>query len=804
MRVCRLPLWTSFGVVAALSGLGHAAEEAMAPVPVVPPQEALATFSVAPGYRMELVASEPLVHEPVQIAFDPSGRLWVVEMSGFMRDMDGTSEGQPTGSIRILEDRDGDGVMDRATVFLDHLVMPRAIALVAGGAIIAEPPHLWLCQDTNGDLVSDAKTALVTDYGQPGNPEHTANGLLWAIDNWIYSANHGMRYRFTDGRWTSEKTASRGQWGITQDDVGTLFYNSNSDPLRGDLLPSALAQRNPAMGSLMGMLNVSLEKDLAVWPSKATPGVNRGYRPGTLRKAGSPGVPGSLAKFTASCGPCVYRGDLMPELTGNVFVAEPAANLVRREVLSRQDFSLRAANPYQNQEFINSTDERFRPVNFANGPDGALYVVDMYKGLLQHRIFMTKEYLRPYLERRGLDKPASGLGRIYRVVPEQHRHRAQAPLALDQASAQELIVLLGHPGGWWRDMAQQILVQRQDLQVIPALRQTAKSDIRPLARLHALWTLEGLGDRDPVTLVMALREWDARVRGAALRLCEPLLGASDSRELRAQAMLLVDDPDASVRLVAAAVLGRAEDPAADTALVRLLQREGDAAVLRDAAISGLRGRELKFLDLLSRQAPAAGDGALIAALVRVAAKDAAAPAGLEAVAVRMASHPERAAALTEALAAAKIAVPKVASPMESAEAPPAPVLDEAAQRQIRAGAQRYLQMCAGCHQPTGEGLPGLAPPLAKSAWVTGPPARTIRIILHGVEGPITAAGTSFNGEMPPMGGGLDDAAVADVVTFLRNAWGHQGSAVPAKTVAEIRAQDGSRPAWTAKELESAP
>src|SRR6266511_704748 len=272
-------------------------KEKIPPAPALSPEQALNSFQLQPGFRIELVAAEPLVQDPVQLVFDPAGRLWVLEMRGFMPNIDGTGELEKVGSVAVLEDTDDDGKVDKRTVFLDELVMPRALALVRGGALVAEPPNLWFCQDTDGDGRCDKKTLIANDYAIEGDPrhgpranvEHTANGLLWAIDNWIYSANYSTRFRNTEGTWRREPAGR------------------NVQPL----------------------------KDQSVWPIRVNPGVNRGYQKGELRPNAS------LAHFTAACAPLVYRGDNFPaEYHGNVFLCEPAGNLVRRNVLTEQNLNI--------------------------------------------------------------------------------------------------------------------------------------------------------------------------------------------------------------------------------------------------------------------------------------------------------------------------------------------------------------------------------------------------------------------------------------------------------------------------------
>ena len=207
------------------------------PSPPLSPEEALKAFKVAPGFRVELVAAEPLVVAPVAFAWDAAGRLWVAEMRGYMPDVDARGEPDPVGRVVVLEDVDGDGRIDRSTPFLEKLVLPRAIAIVDGGVLVCEPPGLYFCRDLDGDLRCDTKEVVDPAYCGRGNPEHVANGLLRAVDNWIYSADTGKRYRRHEGQWLRGETRSRGQWGITQDDLGRLYTNSNSDFLRGDLMP---------------------------------------------------------------------------------------------------------------------------------------------------------------------------------------------------------------------------------------------------------------------------------------------------------------------------------------------------------------------------------------------------------------------------------------------------------------------------------------------------------------------------------------------------------------------------------------
>jgi hypothetical protein len=346
--------------------------------------------------------------------------------------------------------------------------------------------------------MADDRTEIASDYGNINNPEHSANGLMWAMDNGIYSANYTARFRWVgDGKFEREATVTRGQWGISQDDAGRIFYNSNSDPLRYDAVPSAYLKRNPAFTASGANVRLSgAAGKLPIWPGRMTTGVNRGYK--ILNSEGK------ITSMTAASGPMVYRGALFPaEFRGDAFVPEPSANLIKRIRITEKDGVLTAENAYQGKEFMTSRDERFRPVNLFNGPDGALYVVDFYRGILQHRIYMTT-FLRQQVEERKLDE-GIGLGRIWRIVPDG-APKAKFNTGLARASIAELVTRLADPNGWVRDTAQRLLAGKREGSAAPTLRVAALDRKKPpVARLHALWALEGAGDSlDRATVVAAL------------------------------------------------------------------------------------------------------------------------------------------------------------------------------------------------------------------------------------------------------------------------------------------------------------
>ena len=711
--------------------------EKIPPSPPLTPADALKTFRVHPGFKVELVASEPMVEVPTVIQFDPDGRLWVVEMRGFMPNADGIGEDKKVGRISILEDTDRDGRMDKKKIFLDGLVMPRALLLVRDGILVCEPPQLWFYPNQDdtpgervlvaGDFAKDADPQL----GVRMNPEHSGNSLLLALDNWIYSLHHPFRYRFIDGKWLREPMPQRAQWGLAQDDFGRLFYTSNSDHLRGDLVPSHYFGGKPSRQKPPG-IGVQIAKDQSVWPIRVNPGVNRGYQPGTLRDDGT------LAKFTAACGTCIYRGNLFPsDFGGNAFICEPSANAVRRSILSEQDGVVTARNAYDQAEFLASTDELFRPVNLAVGPDGALYIADVYHGIIQHRFFLTS-YLRGQAAERSLDKVVDK-GRIWRVVPENRTARSMP--ALTEAASRDLVKHLGHPNGWWRDTAQRLLVERRDSSVVSDLQKLAANDSNAVTRLHALWTLEGMGQISAPMIVAALNDATPKVKAAAVRLAEPYLARATK--------------DPTVAPLCEKVFQMASDASADVQAQLAL------------TLSLLPSDEItrKMLDLLAKNATTA--------LVREAASFTASQ-----------FNPEK---NSSAMVAAK-----------------ARSLTAEERKRFDAGKSMYEATCLACHQQHGMGQPGLAPPLLGSEWVAGSERRLIRIVLNGLRGPIKVKGETFEMDMPALGV-LDDEQIASVLTYVRREWGHTFEPVTPATVKKVREETASREdAWTMADLLKVP
>jgi len=796
------------------------------------PEEAMKTFKVEKGFHIELVASEPMIQSPVAMSFDDQGRLFVVEMRGYMHDLEGGGETEPTGRVSLLEDTDGDGRMDKASVFLDGLVMPRAVVAVNGGALIAEPPNLFFCKDTDGDGKADVKEIVTSDFGtKGGQPEHMANTPVWAMDNAIWAAGYGVRLKLRGGAWQKDSGLGRGQWGLCQDDVGRLYFNYNSDMLRADLLPTEAFSRNPLLRNATS-INSKLAKDQTLYPSHPTPGVNRGYDAKSLRPDGT------LAQPTATCGALIYRGDAFPApYRGNAFVPEPSANLVKRFKMNEKDGSIEAVNTAKGGEFLTSTDERFRPVQATDGPDGALYLVDMYRGIIQHESFLT-HYLIANIKARKLEQPFNQ-GRIWRIVPDT---KERPKLVMIAKATAERVNLLSHPNGWVRDAAQRVLVESGDSAAAADLRTLAgNAEAMPLARLHALWTLDGLGASTPEVLRGALKDTDARVRTAAVRIAP--------RDLAPDLIAITAEKDVLVLANLAIKLTSFNLPDADAAVAKMLTTNGKNTLIREGALTGLRGKEAAFAKLLAAQLTKQNSAQVVpviealSSLVAQAGKAgpyedlltlaASQPAGssLQIATIKgLASNgsdgksktpkPAKLLWLDAAPATLKTLKPalsdktnaklfaaveaRLAWPGKPGAPPPPKIvpLTEAQTALFEKGKTIYSTLCAACHQPHGFGLDGLAPPLVDSEWVLGKPEITARIVMNGLAGPVKVGGRSFNLAMPPLLQ-LSDEDIAGVLTYIRREWEHNASAVETKSVAAIRAQNKDRVMmWTEEELKA--
>src|SRR5512138_1064186 len=548
------------------------AEISPPPSRALTPEASIATMELPKGYRVERVLAEPHIAEPVMIAFDGNGRMYVAEMRTYMQDLDATGEQEPVSRVSRHEDTDGDGVYDKHTVFAEKLLLPRIMLPLDDRIIIGETntDDLYIYRDSDGDGVADEKTLWYAGGPRGGNMEHQPSGLVWALDNGIYSTYYNYRLRVAaDGSAIKEEIpVNGGQWGLTQDDWGKVwFVNAGNETGPVHFQQHIIYGQFSAPNEHIGQYKV-------VWPISNIPDTQGG--PGQVRPDNT------LNHFTATCGQDMFRGDRLPaELRGNLFFAEPVGRLVRRTVVSVEDGVTRLANPYEDRksEFIRATDPLFRPVNMVTAPDGTLYVVDMYRGIIQQANW-TREgtYLREQIKAHNLQYEI-GRGRIYRVRHESFEPGPQ-PRMLDETPA-DWVKHLSHPNGWWRDTAQKLLVLRRDLSVVPALTQLAEADGGdPRPRLHALWTLEGLGALDDRLIVRALESEQPQVRMTGLRLAELRIDDSTGGDspLVVAAVSALKDADPNVVIQAMLSLRRAGLPDAEKVIRATAEATNSAGV----------------------------------------------------------------------------------------------------------------------------------------------------------------------------------------------------------------------------------
>jgi len=498
------------------------------------PEEALKTMHLPEGYSLELVVAEPHVEEPAVIAFDGNGRMYVAELRTYMQDADGTGEDEPNSRVSWHEDTDGDGRMDKHGVFVDNLLLPRII-LPLDDRILIQETHtndIYSYRDTNGDGTADEKKIWYEGGKRGGNMEHQPTGLIWSLDNHLYSTynSHALKYNH-DGTVLKERTGYGGQWGLTQDDFGKpwfiqagseigphhfqapILYGSYSHP---DEYPTDYREVFP----LVGLPDVQ--------------GGRKRYRPDHK----------NLNHFTSACGPTIVRGAHYPaDLKGDLLFAEPVGRLIRRSPIAVEDGISKLSNAYPKSEFIRSTDPNFRPINMCNAPDGTTYIVDMYRGIIQQASWTKKgSYLRDTIEAYGLEKNI-GKGRIYRLVHKDHPRSKEKPNMLNESPTQ-LVAHLENKNGWWRDTAQKLLVLKNDKSVIPSLESMARESSFNLARIHALWTLEGMQSASPELVRAFIKDIDPVVRRTGLRVSESLYRAGDlSFEKEVTAAFQDNDPE---------------------------------------------------------------------------------------------------------------------------------------------------------------------------------------------------------------------------------------------------------------------
>lgn len=678
------------------------------------PKESLKTMHLPKGYHMELVASEPMISEPVTMTWDANGKLYVAQMLTYMQDIDGTNENKPWSKISVLEDTNNDGKMDKSTVFIDSLLLPRSITALDDRIIVRETYNesMWSYRDTDGDNIADEKI-LIKRFKKlnRSNLEHQPASLMWSIDNYLYSSNSSIRYRFTHNKIETDtlQDAPNGQWGLTQDEVGQLYYSS-----AGGETPALGYQQHPSYGNLelQGNWEPNFEQ---VWPIIETPDVQGGLK--RLRENGT------LNHFTASCGQSIFLGDKLP-FYGDLFIPEPVGRLIRRAKVNRVNGKTILSNAYKQTEFLASTDANFRPVETKTGPDGCLYVVDMYRGIIQEGNWVRKgSFLRPVVEKTGLDKNI-GKGRIYRIVKDAVQPGKTEKIL--NKTPQQLLTYLNHDNGWYRMTAQKLIILKGDTSIIPSLKKITTQNSSPIGRLHALWTLEGLDAINPNDIIKMFNDKDLRVQQAALRISERFLAKKNTLIFKnIEKLKNTTNKDLAIQIILS--LRANKNVASKNLIQELMDKNPENEVIQITGTESLK-TDPPIIDQLKKQ---------------------------------------------YVLSNSKV------------------------RDQIVEGYEHFKNICSACHGAQGKGVEGLAPSLIGSPRVTGDKNTLIKILLHGLTGPIN--GNNYAGVMVGMKN-QDDQWISSVLTYIRKHLNHNNQ-IGTWQVAKVRKQYKNREDyWTIEEL----
>ena len=577
------------------------------------PREAVETFTVLHGFHMDLIAHEPLVRDPVAIAYDADGAMYAVEMTAYPHPERITD--QALGRVRLLSDNDGDGLFDESIIFADRLSTPTSVICWKGGVFVIAPPDIWYLKDTDGDRRADLRQKIYAGFGI-NNAETLANSLQWGIDNRIYgatshsggnirSAKHdsvaatsinGRDFCFDPATEVFEPlTWANSRWGNAFNDGYQRFVCQNTGPARHVTLPLRYLERNRYLR--VEAVYESLAREGGTEPVYRTSPpepwrVVRARRRQALGKPANPGEINAAGFFTASCGITIYRGHAYPaQFHGNLFVGDAAGNLVHRRTLTDRSVTFQSQRADSAAEFIASSDNFFRPVSAVNAPDGTLHIVDMYREVVEGPSWVPED-----LKQKGLVDVHGGSdrGRIYRLTPPGFQ--VPSPPRLSQATVTELVEHLQNQSSWWRETAQRLLVERQEPGAIVPLR-GALRDAAPVAgRLHALWTLAGLAALRDEDLIVALADESSMIRAHAVRAAESRLNRS-SRVL-ASVLALHKDPAPRVRFQVAFTLGQVDDPRAIRYLAEIAAMDVGDRWIRTAVFSSVANTADQLLETL--------------------------------------------------------------------------------------------------------------------------------------------------------------------------------------------------------------
>ena len=589
--------------------------------PAKSPDESLQCIQVRGEFEVELVAHEPAVQDPIAFEWGADGKLWVVEMGDYPLGIDGA--GKPGGIVRFLEDSNNDGKYEKSTVFLDGLSFPTGVMPWGRGVLVSAAPEIFYAEDTDGDGGADLRKVLFSGFGE-GNQQHRVNGFEYGLDNWVYGANgdsggeirtvgglfsesssavldskeavniRGRDFRFRPNEGLFETVAGQTQFGRHRDDWGNWFGNNNPSWGWHYYFPERYLARNPhlALRSLKRYFSDSPNSTRVFAVSRALQRFNH---------------VGTMNHVTSGASVTPYRDTLFgKQFENSVFISEPVYNVVHRENFESVGVSFvgHRAPDAENREFLASTDTWFRPIMLKTGPDGALYIADMYRLVLEHPEWIPKDVQKRFDLRAGSEK-----GRIYRVFPKNAALR-KAP-RLDQLDVGELVKALNSPNGWQRDTVQRLLVEKADRSIATVLKRAGALSPNPKVRLQVLYTLDGLGALTTDLLAMALADRHPSVREHAIRLSEAHLRkagafrtATNSQpigfgRLAEQLLSRVADPNLRVRYQLAFSLGEWSDPRAARALAALIVRNAGNLDIEKAVLSSALPHVEGILDVMN-------------------------------------------------------------------------------------------------------------------------------------------------------------------------------------------------------------
>lgn len=577
------------------------------------PEEALKSFRLREGFRMELFAAEPDVQDPVEMIFDEEGNAYVIEMPDYPFK---PQPGAGAGKIKVLQDTNSDGRTDRAILFADSLSEATSMLWWKKGLIVTAAPYILYLKDTTGDLVADSREILFSGFFA-NNSEAQITSLRFGVDNWIYAANNGQvgevtfnrkpdapplsmagsDFRFRLDRDQFELESGTAQFGLTLDDWGNRFVTQNTLHIRQVVIPRRYLHRHSYLSSTASMANIS-DHDLEMfqitpppyWRAERTRRRQKQYAEQNLDR-----VEYAEDHFTGCSGGTIYDGDAFPsEYYGNVFTGDVAGNLVHRDVLVHVDgepvFSARRTEGEEAREFLTSTDPWFRPASFTVGPDGFLYVIDMYRQHIETPLSIPEDLKAEMDFLAGSDR-----GRIYRIVPEDHNVKRIDHPALGKMPVGDVASFLAHPNRWWRLQAQKILLERQDTSVVPTIKKQYSQHADPRVRVHALYVLEGLSVLDPSLVRQAMRDPHPGVRKNGLILAERY------PELLPDILEILNDTAVQVVFQAVLTAGQFTGAKVDDCLAKTLALHGDDPWFRTAVLSARSSSPVSLLQKLIRQ-----------------------------------------------------------------------------------------------------------------------------------------------------------------------------------------------------------